>query len=503
MSENVAVHSNKHLEYLLEKTAMDSEEVEDDRLESPALDTSNTTSEQFDILKLGQGNAEDSETHYGRERKPSLRSVNQVDNEGYSDKIGNKGAVDQNYEQEGEHNGHPESGHEDSRLEDLKKQFKKLQEDYSKFQNAVLTDSLDVDSEETENSYNAFLDASNDQNRQENASTSFQGYASQNEYSVNSEALLLMHDDDNALNDSDSESGYGKQGGQKPTEHNGSLPDMEAKPRPKFKYKESPPVFVTKNKTNLGRKSQGSYSQKFKTERQIVNNRQKKREKNGTDDRFDENSGLIQQVHNVHVDNMSVGFEGLQNQMVQPWPQSNSQMSGQPLQLPMQDLRHLRESLEISRLEDMIREEENNLKNHVLDLSPKDTSREIYGYPETYQNIETSFPPEIEQQKNMRTLLPSVKRQFIGNSYQVNRGDDPQKFSSYADKHIHNFDRIKETASESPSSYAAQHLEKKNPTVSYKRYSLKDYKALTKEVKLQKSLGPDKFSEEYIEKVKI
>ena len=491
MGENVAVHSNEHLEYLLEKTAMDSEGVEDDRLESPALDTNNTSSQQFDILKIGQGNAEDNETH------SNLRSVNQLDSEGYFDETGNQGR-DQNPEQEGEHNGHSEFGNEDSMLEDRKKQYKKLQEDYSKFQNAVITDSLDIDSEETENSYNAFLDASNDQSRQEDANKSLQGYASQNGYNVNSEALLLMHDDDNTLNDSDSENVYGKQGGQKPTEHNGSFPDMDAKPRPKFKYREPPPMFVTKNKANIGRKSQGSYSQKFKTERQIVTNRQKKRERDGTDDKFDKNPELFQQVDNVHVDNMSVGFEGLQ----QPWPQSCSQMSGQPLQLPMQDLRHLRESLEISRLEDMIREEENNLKNHVLDLSPKDTSREIYGYPETYQNVETSFPPKIEQQQNVRTLLPSVKRQFIGNSTQVTRQDDPQKYSSYTEKHGINFERIKEAASESPSSYAAQHLDKKNPTVTYKRYSLKYYKALTKEVKLQKSLGPDKFSAEYIEKVK-
>lgn len=503
MNENVAVHSNKHLEYLLEKTVMDSDEVEEDRLSSPAVDTNNTHSNQFDILKIGQGNTGDTEAHYDNEQKPNLRSVNPLDSEGSFAGEGSLCTLDQNSEQVGvNNNGHPDFGHEDARLEDLKKQFKKLQEDYSNFQNAVLTDSLDVDSEETENSYNAFIDASNNQSRQEIDNPSFQGYANQNGYNVSSEALLLMHDDDNTLHDSDNESGYGKHNDQKPADHNEDLQNMEAKPRPKFKYKEPSPIFVTKNKTNLGRKSQGSYSQKFKTEKQIVNGKQKKREQNRTGN-FNENPGLIQQQHDVHIDNMSVGFEDLQNQMVQPWQQSNSQMNGQPLQLPMQDLRHLRESLEISRLEDMIREEEDNLKNHVLDISPKDTGRPVYGYPESYQNIENSFPPQIEQQTNVRALLPSFKRQSIGNSSQITRRDDPQKNSSYAEKHILSFDKIKETTSDSPASYAAQHLEKRNPTVSYKRYSLKDYKALTMEVKLQKSLGPDKFSEQYIEKVKI
>ncbi len=255
---------------------------------------------------------------------------------------------------------------------------------------------------------------------------------------------------------------------------------------PKFRYKEPNPRFLEKNKLDISKAKKTSYRQKYLDER----NGNKKKTKNvdsnrnkGTTTKDDRNFGFEMQSdrNQIPLDGTSMG--------------AHVDGSGGKDQL-----KHLRENIEISRLDEMIREEENNLKNDVLNLPLSQPYAQL-NYPEVTDfgyNHNNNYNGYTQQDINLgaNTAFQNFPEYPLSS---ISKPPEPNKRASYAGIHSVLQNRNPVDGDET-SSYAAQHLEKKSPH-NYKTYSLKEYRVINKDIKLQKSLGPDLASEDYLAKV--
>ena len=280
--------------------------------------------------------------------------------------------------------------------------------------------------------------------------------------------------------------------------------DEDIHPKPNFKYKEPAPKFLQKNKSSIGRGRQGSYSQKYLSEK-ASNERKTKfnpQNRNTGEVFMVQNEGRNYSEHNIDSEhNNEHGNDGLVD--------SNHGLQS------IENLKYLRQNLEISRLEDMIREEEESLKNNVLKLNHTQMQKQTDHLRDS-DYFRSNVPQmqfddgglryhETNPAESMIGFPSNVSRYHETDSVEAMHGfpnkDDHNKEPGYATIHsVHSIGRGEKVNPEQTLGYAAQHLEKRIQH-NYKKYSLRDYKSLSKDMKLNQSLGPDMMSEEYLEKV--
>ena len=253
-----------------------------------------------------------------------------------------------------------------------------------------------------------------------------------------------------------------------------------------FKYREPEPKFIVKNKVDLGKKTQGSYSQKFLERKSEVSGNvykqlQLKDEMVHVDDSY--KADLNQQPMRDVLMTGSIGDVGMKNAVNQP----------------MEIARHGSTNIDIPILDEMIREEELTLRNHMFEISLPEMQSDPF-VVET--PVAFDFSAQFKAQSTAEPIVPSNTKKAMGNFSYIPKKEDNTKSQTYAQLHSISADKHSQKQTESPLSYAGQHLEKRKKQVSYKKYSLKDYAELNKEIVLQRSLGPDTSSEDYLQKVR-
>ena len=471
MSDNIAVHSDKHFEYLMEDSENETlglGNIQSD-VDRPVSSSTDTKSQTFDMLTLGEGKRADIESHY--EVDENIKFVNQ---EGRSML---ETAVD-------EDNIHVDRDDEVDRLEELQKHYKKLEEDFGNMERTGVADSLEMPdfghklkgSEPPfhfdQDGYLSHAGESRFQ-EQENVKENHNDLGNQRKRQVD-------FDEDTAKKDFN--------------------------PKPGFKYKEPVPKFIAKNRITVGKKSQGSYCQKFLSE---------KRESNVIENRAGHNTSCLPLQSNrsdiLPIENYELKQKRDTGFIMQPevrykhfveYENDFVPKEGNHVIIPqnLTDTNRFGEDVQISRLDNMIKEEELNLKNNILDSSVPHIMDDYNSEMQYSSDYLQAGPYPIQNKYSVTENVEPMLHQWT-NHLSIQKEEDTRN-SSYAKRHYLNIDKQNTSPNDAQTSYVAQHLGKKRE-VSYKKYSLKDYKALNKEIKLQRSLGPDKASEEYLEKVRL
>eukprot|EP00794_Sanderia_malayensis_P011234 gene11234-12413_t len=263
----------------------------------------------------------------------------------------------------------------------------------------------------------------------------------------------------------------------------------ESCPVPKFRYKEPKPRFIEKNKLSAAKGRQSSYAQKFLQNGKVNalrktqgENKAKKQSKtSNTDDHPRPEIQLLEESNTP--------FHGQSNVNSTMIPLTDLNFSNATKQIVVDP--------ELSRLDEMIRREENDLKSTAFNLPQQEADVQYFGYfPSPYSKDDQHFHLDGKH----LNIFPQEQGVFVYYPLsESSRKSDPNKRTSYAELHSVLPDKIPVEIDDGASSYAAQHLDKKSPH-SYKKYSLREYRALSKDIKLQKSLGPDLASQEYLEK---
>ena len=139
--------------------------------------------------------------------------------------------------------------------------------------------------------------------------------------------------------------------------------------------------------------------------------------------------------------------------------------------------------------------------SELNDLSDRIQSEERFMY-EDYPSSRISYQGFIEyvvQQPNIYSLPQG--RQYSNNETAAFNFDGKEKQNNYSAQYeVKNSARHSDQTPDIKNSYAAK-LSKNSKQPNYKPYTLKDFKALEKSSKLQRSLGPDFNSDTYAEKV--
>ncbi|XP_065055652.1 uncharacterized protein LOC135684157 [Rhopilema esculentum] len=471
MSDNIAVHSDKHFEYLMEDSENETLGLGNIQRDvgRPVSSSTDTKSQKFDMLTLGEGKSADIESHYEVDENTDIKFVNKERSSMLET------AVD-------EDNIHVDRDDEVDRLEELKRHYKKLEEDFGNMERTGVADSLEMPDfgHELEGNEPPFHF---DQD----------GYLSHAGESHFQKQENVQDNHNDLGNQRKRQVDLGEDTARK-----------DFNPKPGFKYKEPVPKFIAKNRIKVGKKSQGSYCQKFLSEKRGSNEIENRAGDNTSCLPLQSNRSDILPIENYELkQKRDIGlimqpevrnkhFVEYENDFVPKERNTHVMMPQNPT-----DTNRFGEDIQISRLDNMIKEEELNLKNNILDSSMPhivDDYNSEMQYSSGYLQA-GSYP--IQNKCSVTENVEPMLHQWT-NHLSIQKEEDTRN-SSYAKRHYLNIDKQNTSPNDGQTSYAAQHLGKKKE-VSYKKYSLKDYKALNKEIKLQRSLGPDKASEEYLEK---
>ena len=484
MSDNIAVHSGEHLKYLLENSCIEAE-GEGKRESGGDLHPANEpkgegaaeSPHHFDALRLDQGNNIDYKSHHDEDKDNYVNFINKggtnslPESKQVDDTIF-KGNVDVSFD-------------EDLTSNDFEKQHQKMLEDYNRIRNERDYGSVDI----------LVVDQNSDRNEAEMVGKESDRLRSY-DLPKKSEKSFLGSEENQFSGD-----GYLEESLLADADR--SLTNSSSKLKAGFKYKEAEPRFIARNRIELGKRSQGSYSRKFlngKAEDKTLG----KREASLKVKAFDGRTNMeVDRNSYIDFDLLGGGNVSMQNPVLDSYPTaSQGVFDGRFEEKSYQqriDLKNIRENIEISRLEEMIQEEEKNLKNHIFDIaSPQIAEWSVAKFPQN----ENFYPAETLQSQNFFQAVTDSNNRLSIQSLSQPRQEEIAKANNYAQIHSHYADKQTHQTPDMQKSYASQHLEKKNKPVSYRKYGLKDYKALNKEVTLQRSLGPDTSSDEYLKKVK-
>ena len=488
MSENIEVHSDKHLQDLLEQSASDIGCYEEDREDRarghnavyPPNSTLLRPSKNIDVLKMGEGSDIDWEWHDEDCKGNNIRFINQIESQRIhtTEKAGAE--IMTKNEENLEYYDH--LGAEDTAPNG------------GELQQAIAYSGHDTDCANILDSLEMYdvrhsLE-SNNNGTVENVEHDFRVSdiigGTKETASDNEERIQLETPREKETEETWQQAKFDV-----------NAPIMNStRLKAGFTYKEEEPKFIVRNKIELGKRTQGSYSQRFLERKMDGSSNPNKHmpvkegrihtRKSDRDDRnhviFDQDKRDTQQSQQINV-NSAVLMTGRIHEI------GGSHMNDQPLE----GLRHHSANIEIPVLEEMIREEEETLKNHIFDFSlPEVAATDFTGSTHDGLRLEKGVP---------QSDAKLTTKKLTGSQNQVAKTEHSAKCQTYAQLHSLTADKLNCKQSESPSSYVNQHIEKKKKHVSYKKYRLKDYAELNKEIVLQRSLGPDKLSEEYLEKV--
>ena len=476
MSENIAVHSDEHLKYLLEQNASDVEsnevEVEDHGRTPNNIFQQNgkapEPSKNIDVLKMGEGSDIDWEWHDESCKGNNIRFINQLESQRAHamEEVANE--MTENEE------GFDNNNQDYSELHAGQLEHKI---DYNRFDSSKFLDSLDMS--DVDHGFRPY-ENSIDGNSKRNIGLSDRG-----------DSIKQIILDNVETNQFDDAGGNEKEKNKRQAKLDLDTAMIKSRRlKAGFKYKEPDPKFIVRNKIELGKRIQGSYSQKFlerKTDcisnvyEKLPSKKESIHAKNSDrNDKspisYDPYKREMQENQHVHLD-----YDGLVTDSVHTIRGIGDG------DLPVEILRHHGTNIEFPMLDKMIREEEETLKNQVFDISLPEM---INSYSAEKAQYDLEGLSQTQDKKSTRSFS------------QVPKKEENAKHQSYAQLHSFAPDKYNKQV-ELPSSYVGQHLEKKNKHTSYKRYSLKDYTELNKEIILQRSLGPDISSEEYLQKVII
>ena len=493
MDENIAVHSDKHFQYLLERSAseIDSNIAEananyrvttDHGAKEPEHDSdSGEVSQEMDVFQTVERDTVDDEGDFNSTEDNKIRFINQGETQQIVEETTNESMA--SYEEHSDHDRLDRKLHHRHEIE------QEFSGDNGNNKNPMFFDSLDISG--LNQSYGWNEDETKD--NAENDFRIYDGFGVVDKGITDNVDSIISQN--RRYTDEDKQEHQHRIDGQESMKNAAQL-------KPGFKYKEPEPKFITRNRMELGRRAQGSYSQRFLKEKKTnhVSKTNKALPLDG--ENINAKASFPKQQNDIYPDLYNLGPNSEQNVNMDGDLQKiggiNAAGDVDNSYPPIQNLKNLRENIEISRLEDLIREEEENLKNHVFDISfPQMTQV----YPTEVAHNEVNFSTVNQDINIHQAVALSLTRKSIGNLSHITKKEDSLKGQSYAQLHSLASDKHNSQQSETPSSYAVQHLEKRNKSISYKKYGLKDYQALNKEIVLQRSLGPDKLSDEYLQKV--
>jgi len=471
MGENVAVHSEKHLQYLLEQNVVEGDSnnpgVEHGgmRHNDPYLSEVPTSRpyKSVDILQMGEGNDFDLEWHDEDGKGSNIRFVNQLESQRAE---ATKETGDENMVLNEESFQYDSNVY--SNVQTVGSQQKVA---HISSGSSIVLDSLDMTG----------VDPSFETNEDEIVGN--RGNLIELSDSIDDTGVIQPEGQGNNQFEDEMEIANEKSKRQAKLESNISMKKSRGL-KAGFKYREPEPKFIVRNKVELGKKTQGSYSQKFlERKSEVSGNTYKQLQlKDEIAHVDDSNKGdLKQQPMQDVLMTGSIGSAGRNNAVSQP----------------MEIKRHGNTNIDIHVLDEMIREEELTLKNHIFDIS----FQEMPNNPFVVEApVALDFSAKFRAQSLAEPNVTLATKKSTGNFSYIPKKEDSIKSQTYAQLHSISADKHNQKQTESPLSYAGQHLEKKKKQVSYKKYSLKDYADLNKEIVLQRSLGPDTSSEDYLQK---